>query len=128
MILTSPQVSIKNSSVTELMREYLGASGCSGCDLGMKCFELCALGCCSGLCDSCYYHGTHNFDYEDSNSTEVKNALTVKTVGHDDMAWYAEATYSIPLPLLSYIPLHRRNSTVEAYFLMSSIRTSHRCM
>jgi hypothetical protein len=96
------------------MREYLGSSG-GCCDLGMKCCELCD--CCSGLCDSCYYHGTHNFDYEDSNSTEVKNAFTVKTVGHDDMAWYAEATYILPLPLLSYIPLHYRHATVDSLCL-----------
>ena len=80
-------MSIKNSSVTQLVREYQGSSqpfvGC--CDLGIKCCALCDV--CSGLCDSCYYHGAHNFNYEDSNSTKGVDAFTQKTVGHDDMAW-----------------------------------------
>ena len=84
-------MSIKNSSVTQLTREYLSAGDseeCGCCDLCIECCEICGL--CSGLCDSCYYHGAHEFHYEDSNSTKVKDAVNVKTVGHDDMAWYVE--------------------------------------
>jgi hypothetical protein len=89
--VSNAKVSIKNSSTTQLIREYTaGATPSEGCckpccDL---CYKCCA--CCSDICKPFFYHGTHNFSYEDDGSkmSDVTiESLTTKTVGHDDMAW-----------------------------------------
>jgi hypothetical protein len=99
------------------MREYQTADSLGCC---VSCMTCCDLNCdlCCGLCDPCYYHGAHTFNYEDFNSTKAKDAISVKTVGHDDMAWYVEERRRwkrrpkfplnlswITLPLQSCIPL-----------------------
>jgi len=89
--VSNAKVSIKNSSTTQLIREYTaGATPSEGCckpfcDL---CYKCCT--CCSDVCKPFFYHGTHNFSYEDDGSKMgdvTIEALTTKTVGHDDMAW-----------------------------------------
>jgi len=89
--LSNAKVSIKNTSMTALTREYT-AGKIPGDSCCKPCCDICKIccSCCSGICKPCYYHGSHTFQYSDD-GTKTKNvtidSLTEKTVGHDDMAW-----------------------------------------
>jgi hypothetical protein len=83
--LVNAKVSIKNTSMTQLTREYT-----SGKRPSQACCKPCCDMCgCFGFCSGCYYHGTHSFSYfDEGNSKDLTiDTLTERTVGHDDTAW-----------------------------------------
>jgi len=88
--LSGAKVSFKVTNVTDILRKYVTGSMPSeggGCGCCTPCKICCKIICEMGCTQACFYHGSHNFAYADKPADKTVDAITTKTVGHDDTAW-----------------------------------------